>query len=270
MSPDSFSERHNFRPTDPEITIREDAPREIREAILQIATEELSLKPSIARGVLCRILRKTPDSSNWSEYPNIFMECEQLIGRCPWYKVYDFVESFHERLVQSYGADRATKWATLINDYFVEAGIGWRLVDGLLESRGPEAFQGTIDNAGSALEAAGLPTASQEMHEAIRDLSRRPAPDLTGAVQHAMAALECAARAATGEPRATLGDILRRYPDLFPRPLPDAISKIWGYASETARHVREGGTPSRAEVELIVGISASTCHYLAARLIEEQ
>ena len=145
-------------------------------------------------------------------------------------------------------------------------GVGWRLADGQIESRGPEAFETSVDSARDALESAGLQTARREIHEALRDLSRRPEPDLTGAVQHAMAALECTAREATGDPRATLGEILKRYPDVVPKPLDDALGKMWGYASEMARHVREGRTPSRAEAELVVGVASSTCTYLAMRV----
>lgn len=81
-----------------------------------------------------------------------------------------------------------------------------------------------------------------------------------------MAALECTAREAVGDQRATLGEILKRYPDAFPKPLDDALSKMWGYASEMARHVLEDRTPSRAEAELIVGVAASACNYLASRI----
>ena len=43
-----------------------------------------------------------------------------------------------------------------------------------------------------------------------------------------------------GNTKATLGEILKRNSDLIPKPLDDAVSKAWGYASEHARHLREG------------------------------
>jgi hypothetical protein len=168
----------------------------------------------------------------------------------PQYKVYDFVEMLYRNLWNSGDRDRATRWQALINDYFLEAGVGWRMVDGLLESRGPEAFVTVVDAAQNALNEAKLPTARQEIHEALRDLSRRPEPDLTGAIQHAIAALECTAREATGDIRATLGEVLKRYPDLLPKPIDEAASRLWGYASEMARHLREGRAPARPEAEV--------------------
>ena len=71
MGEDSFSRRFGHRPEEPEIVIRDDAPQDIREAILMIAEGDLSLSPNYLRDVLCTVLRKLPDRSNWSEYPNI-------------------------------------------------------------------------------------------------------------------------------------------------------------------------------------------------------
>src|SRR5215831_9656423 len=135
MSPEPFSRRYGHGPEEREISIREDAPQEVRAAILQIAQGDLNLSPSYLRDILCIVLRKLPDRSNWSEYPNIWDECQWLIEGCPWYKVYDFVEALYHRLAKSMDPEPARKWDSLINDYFVEVGVGWRLVDGLLESR---------------------------------------------------------------------------------------------------------------------------------------
>ena len=81
-----------------------------------------------------------------------------------------------------------------VNDYFVEMGVGWRLVEGQLESRGEEGFKAAVDTARASLEAAELPTARREIHEAVKGLSRRPEPDLTGAIHHAMVLLSAPAR----------------------------------------------------------------------------
>jgi AbiJ N-terminal domain 4 len=170
--------------------------------------------------VLCTVLRKVPDRNNWSAYPNIWEECQQLIGGAPWYRVYDFVEALYRQLVESHNPEGASKWAELINEYFIEAGVGWRLADGRLESRGAEGFESSVDAPRTALDAVGLLTAQGEIHEAMRDLSRRPEPDLTGAVQHAMAGLECTARQVAGDPRATLGEIINRQSDLLHSTMP--------------------------------------------------
>jgi hypothetical protein len=50
------------------------------------------------------------------------------------------------------------------SEYFLEAGVGWRMVNGVLESRGPEAFVTVVDTARSTLHEAKLSTARQEIH----------------------------------------------------------------------------------------------------------
>jgi len=109
-------------------------------------------------------------------------------------------------------------------------------------------------------------TTQNEIHQALSDLSRRPQPDLTGAIQHALVALECIARDVCGDPKATLGNILKRYPNLVPQPLDTAVEKAWGYASEHGRHLREGREPSLEEAELLVGIASVVATYLSKKI----
>jgi hypothetical protein len=268
VTPEQFSRRHGFSAEPAEVRIRNDAPYNVRGALLMILEGELQLRPPTIRDWLCTILRELPDQNNWSEYPNIWQECQNLMYGAPWHRVYDFVELVYDRLANSQDPARAEQWANAVNEYFVENGVGWRIVNGQLESRGQEAFETAVDSARKALDEATLSTAKQEIHEALRDLSRRPEPDLTGAVQHAMAALECTARQTTNDARATLGEILRRHPDIVPRPLDESLSRIWGYSSEMARHIQEGRTPGRSEAELVVTVAAAVCTYLAQALAQ--
>jgi hypothetical protein len=254
-----FSRRFGHKSEPAEITVREDAPSDLRAALLQIALEA-SLTPSGLRQVVCRVLRKTPDPGNWSEYPNVWEEVQRLVDGCEWFRVYDIVEAIHADLSRR-DPPQAAEFETLMNDYFVEAGIGWQMVEGTVQVRGPESFEAVVRRAVEVLDASQRPTARTEIHEALRDLSRRPDPDVTGAIQHGMAALECLARDVCGDPKATLGEILKRLP-MVPKPLDDALAKAWGYASEMARHVREGRVPAREEGELMVGLAATAVTYI--------
>jgi hypothetical protein len=149
-----------------------------------------------------------------------------------------------------------------LNQLFEREGIGWQLVDSKLIVRGDEAFEAIVKQSVAALLDAGMNTAKGEIHQALQDLSRRPEADLTGAIQHAMAALECVAREKTGDAKATLGQILAKYPNLIPKPLDSAVDKAWGFASEMGRHLREGRNPNRKDVEFVVGIAATAATYL--------
>lgn len=88
----SFSRRHGYSGQAAPITVREDAPEALRHAVVQIAAEEGFGTPSDQRALICRVLRVMPDRNNWSEYPNVAGEVEDLITTCMWYRVYDIAE----------------------------------------------------------------------------------------------------------------------------------------------------------------------------------
>ena len=81
-------------------------------------------------------------------------------------------------------------------------------------TRGSAGFEVTVHDAVSELKQSGRPTAANRIQEALNALSRRPDPDLAGAISHAIAALECVGGDIAGDPNATLGDILKNYPDV--------------------------------------------------------
>ena len=180
---------------------------------------------------------------------------------CPWYKVYDFIEAIHRELTP----DEQYRFDAAINACLLEEGIGWQLTEGQIVTRGTEAFETVVTDAVEALNATNRPTAAGRVHDALLALSRRPNADLAGAIYHAMGALEAVARDLTGDHRTTLGQIVNRNPQLLPRPLDTALSQVWGYASNEARHVQEGREPRREEAELIVGLAAALTTYLTRR-----
>ena len=255
MDDKRFSERHGLTPVAAEITIRDDAPEDLRALVVDFAYRA-GLEPHDVRTIVCEALMTPPNRENWSGYPNVDHETRQLLDDCEWFHVYDVIEAIFETLrrdaddpfrshLPTNRPDR--RFADLINAFFVKRGIGWQLTDGKVEVRGAEAFEVAVRSAGARLDEAGLSSAAKQIHEALRDLARRPEPDITGAMQHAMAAAECVARTAANDSKPTLGALLKRHNGLIPRPLDVSLEKMWGYASETARHVREGGKPPEYE-----------------------
>lgn len=256
-----FSKRYDFAITPP-ITIRTDAPANLRYAVIQCA-HECGLSFSQIRNVVCRILLSAPDPNNWSEVPNIRDEVFGEINGCEWYKVYDVAEGLLAFIEGTFGYDDAVQYAEAMNAFFVEAGIGWQFTanEGIVY-RGDEPFQVTITDAVSTLRDSGRSNASREIEEAIRDVSRRPLPDITGAVSHSMAAVECVAQDVLGT-SGTLGAVVAQL-DL-PKPLDQAVSKLYGFASQHGRHVNEQSRPSLEDAELLVQVSCAVCSYLAKK-----
>jgi hypothetical protein len=174
--------------------------------------------------------------------------------------VYDIAEGFYERLSSGAEPERAATFESRLNELFREHGIGWEMKSGRIVARGSEVFGHSVESAVQVTEETGHSTAAGELHEALRDISRRPEPDVTGAIQHAMAALECVAREVTGNTSKTLGQLVS---DLrLPKPMDTATEKLWGFASEQGRHIREGRKPRFEEAELVVTVAAAVSVYL--------
>jgi len=205
-------------------------------------------------------LYEEPDDGNWSEFPNIDGEVRGLIRTAQWYHVYNLIEWIHSKFIRR--EDAQLLFCENINRAFRAKGIGWQLQDGMVQIRGSESFQDTIKTTIELATLTNRQTTTTELREALHDLSRKPQPDLTGAIQHSMGALECLARSITNEPKLTLGEWIKNHRTEFPAPLDVSLEKLWGYASEQGRHVKEGGLPTYDEAELIVTLSSALSTYL--------
>lgn len=255
-----FSERQGFNGPDAEITIREDAPENLRFAIVQIA-HNTGRSWKWIREVVCGVLFEIPDSNNWSD-SNVRNEVLGLITSCPWFKVYDIAETIWREL--NIDLETQERYRDELNRFFREKGVGWKLDEyqGLV-FRGNEGFATVTAKAVDVLTQSDRTTAANEIREALADLSRRPVPDRTGAIQHAIAALEATARHITGQPKLTLGQLVSEL-DL-PKPLDQALEKLWGFGSQYGRHLREGEIPRDDEAELVVSIACAVCIFLVGR-----
>jgi len=258
MTQERFSKKFGYSTQEKEIAIREDAPQGLREFIIQ-TLYEFGYQPSRLRQTICRTLRQAPDNNNWSEYPNIDCEVRYLIKNCEWFQVYDAIEAFYSTI------EEKQAFAGEINDYFKTNGIGWKLENGQIIFRGDEIFETHLHKAEKTLDLTDLQTAKNEIKKAIENISKRPNPDITGAVQHSVACLECVAREITGDKKLTLGEIIKKNREIVPAPLDIVIEKMWGFSSEQGRHLQEGKEPAFDEVELLVGLSASISTYLARK-----
>ncbi|HWL53642.1 MAG TPA: hypothetical protein VNQ90_14485 [Chthoniobacteraceae bacterium] len=262
----TFSERQGLIPSDAEITLRHDAPDWLRSHIIALAYDA-GLSPSSLRDYLCKILLEEPDQSNWSEFPNIDGEVRHLLSNAEWFYVYDLIERIYSKVGGSPNWEAAAdteagKFSKEINRAFRQKGVGWQLVCGKIQMRGAEAFEESLRTAIKLTEQSNRSVARRELSEALRDLSRRPEPEVTGAIQHAMAALECIAKDVTSDPSVTLGAWIKKNPNGFPAPLNIAVEKLWGYASEYGRHVKEGYPASFEEAEMTVGVAGALSTYL--------
>jgi hypothetical protein len=249
--------------------VREGAPEVLRSFVLLHVSHIARARIHDARSLVSKTLRYVPNPSNQT-VAEIWSEIEFALRCCDWFLIYDLIEEIYRDL--QWSSDQQEAYVSDVNEFLDEQNIGWQLrtvpVDGIpllapeVIVRGSEAFEMTVTVAAEALKSSSRNSAKKELDEALQDLSRRPEPDLTGAVHHAIAALECVAADVCGETGETLGNVVKRHPHRFPAPLGDAVSKMYGFASDRARHVTEGKTPSQKEAELIVSIAAALTTFL--------
>ena len=145
----------------------------------------------------------------------------------PWFSVYGIIQALHAEFIDNdltfeslglYSPDephpKAPGFEQDINEYLLQEGIPWQLVNGEIVTRGNEAFENSVNSAVIVLEGDAMPTAAGHVKFAIAALSARPKANTSGAVSHATNAVECVLGEITGEAM-TLGKYLDRYPDLF-------------------------------------------------------
>jgi hypothetical protein len=183
-----------------------------------------------------------------------------LIENAEWYQVYDVIEVLVEFIEGKLGYDNAVQFASQINDLFVDTGAGWQLKPGEgVVIRGDAEFEEAVERAQTSLSKANYGVAEGEIREALHDISRRPEPDLTGAIHHALGALESTARYLSGSEK-PFNEVVALVG--VPKPLDIALSKLWGYSSNFGRHVSPTNVPSLNDATLVVHLSSAICRYL--------
>ncbi|MDI9357788.1 MAG: hypothetical protein QM528_02445 [Phycisphaerales bacterium] len=265
----TFSEREGlYKPQyEKPITIRQDAPKELREFV--IATyKKLTNNIDSLRSIVTEILGKLPNKNNFGD-KYILSEVEDYLYNCTWYKIYDIIETIILKLANE---QYITQFSKDLNIFFIDNGIGWQIKDGKVVSRGNELFEAIVEKAKTTFETANLPTSKKEIEATIACLSNRPSPDITGAIQHARAGLECVARKVTGDNKSKFKNLMKVFEDnkITPQPLPSVIKQIYGFASNAAVHVQEGQTPKYAEAVLVVHLSVAISTYLTETYPHQQ
>ncbi|MFA5704384.1 MAG: hypothetical protein WC982_12820 [Advenella sp.] len=264
----SKSERNPYKnDIEPEITIRDKAPKELRWFIVE-QSKNAGLSSDELRSIICETLLKRPDSNNWSN-GNIYNENVNLLDQAEWYQVYDVIEAISEKILPKFRPKEYLFFEKKLNDYFIDCGIGWKLVNGKLECRNPEALEQTIKTSIEDLKKDEKLTSSNQLHEALKCLSRRPVPNNVGAIFHSFNALEGVVREFSGGSTSALGTMLKNNKEIFPIQLGEAITKLYAFANnEGARHGKENVVPKLEEAQLVVGICATLSTYLINKNIK--
>ncbi|MEB3245932.1 MAG: hypothetical protein VKJ06_08120 [Vampirovibrionales bacterium] len=270
-----FSQRFGHSIQNTPISVREEAPEALRQKLLEILRNlnpRIVLRDKIVKN-LFELLGEIPPDLRDCYDDDLISSLDHLLidglEKAEWFYVYDFVELTYEELQKDdeeyivFNARSAILFRNALNKQFYRFGIGYELKDGKIEPRGDNPHLTEIANkAGEALDEAGFAGAKAHLKEAFQDLGRRPEADLKGCISHASSALEAVAKKLTNDPKATLGEIIKKGNLPLPKPLDAALAQIWGYASNDARHGSEDANPSFEEAELVFSLCATMTTYL--------
>jgi hypothetical protein len=246
-----FSSRHGHEASSP---VRDDAPSGFRRAVYT-ALPIAPLSWDTIREIACQVLDVWPGSgAPWDEI-------EEIVKSCKWYKLFDIIEAVCSRLGRV-SASAGQAFAREINEALQQKNLGWQLVSGQFVVRGDEAFEKSVGAAVSELNET-RPTAANHIRSAVSALSARPKPNTSGAVAHATSSVECVLSDIKDETM-TLGKYLDRFQNLFHPALRKSLDGIYGYASDTARHGKEGVEPTFEEAQFAVTVCAAACTLLSS------
>ena len=255
--PDRFSIRHGIQVSVPEVTITQSFPLEHRVAVIQIASD-LGVHARSLRRAMLRVLVTGIDTTDRS-HDFIWPELVYAVNNCNWWDVYEIAEEIYKIA----GSHERSEYANNLNRFFMRQGFGWEMRNGLIEYRGSEPFRIATTSAEQSLQDRGFDHSANEVREAMRDLSRRPEPDLAGAVYHATQALEAIAGIDTKSSGKSLGKMISSLN--LPAPLDEATHKLWGFVSGYVRHGDEEKQIDEEEAEMAVTIACALTTFIAKR-----
>lgn len=187
---------------------------------------------------------------------------KEYFFRCKWYEVYDFIEF----LIQDRDTFIDAKAIEFLNGVLEKENAAYRVV-------GVEIVEITDTNEIKAIEdALSHPDAPVREHirAALAMLSDRNEPDYRNAIKEAISAVEATCRLVTGMEAASLGDALKRIPDLHPA-LKKAFLALYGFTSNAGgiRHsLLDKSNLSYADAKFMLTACSAFVSYLRSNASE--
>lgn len=177
-----------------------------------------------------------------------------------WWEVYDFLEGLISLAI---GVTNPIELGAEFDAILVANNADHRIVDWeVIPFTKPEQ----IDAISAALNS-GLPRVSEHLRQAMALLADRQNADYRNSIKESISAVECLCSTVTGNPKATLGEALKKIHELHPA-LSGAFSKLYGYtsAADGIRHaLMEDSKPLDKDdaMFMLVACSAFTTYLMA-------
>ena len=172
-----------------------------------------------------RDLDHLPEFKRDSRGRGAYDSFKEYFFSCKWYELYNFVEF----LIQDQNTLIDAETIKILNFALGKENAAYRIV-------GREIVEITDTNEIKAIEnALSHPDDPVREHigTALKMLSDRSAPDYRNSIKEAISAVEATCRLVTGMNSATLGDALKKIPDLHPA-LKKGFEGMYGFTCDAA------------------------------------
>lgn len=232
-------------------------------------------QPQIAREIetMCtriwlHLYKKPIDSlpvvSNNGGYGNDFIAVTRTyFYSCPWYEVYDLLEFMCKNGPQ----ETVESFSELCNRFLERDNSAYRVVNSeITQITNETEIKSIEDSARSKYHQV-----NEHISSALHLLSDRHKPDYRNSIKESISALESLCAILCEDPKATLGQAIKRFPDLHPA-FVKGVSNLYGYTSDAdgIRHaLMEKSTITFADAKFMLVACSGLVNYLIAKQIEK-
>ena len=257
---ESFSVRYGYGGNTPPIKFIDTMPDGFYYSLLQCACNSGLSSGEIYSIIAYRLgIIIDKEKVKWAHDETNFSNALDLLVKCEWYERYNIAEILFS-LLKRKDKHKSNSYVLHMNRYFSMNGIGWEFSEnGKVERRHERALKKSVEDASNALEERGMPNTADMINDAMKAMSHRPDPQTIDAINHAIGAVESVSKEIL-DSKKSLGKIISQLE--IPKPLDQAVEKLWGFSSGNTRHREEKKKPKIEDAELVIHVSAAICTYL--------
>lgn len=268
---DSFSARYGFgNRSNP---IREDVPESIRVGLREVLAKVGFDRPLLQRRIICQALRVRPDQNNWSEYPNVDQEVDDLVHSLQWFKFYDMCEKLNMLEEVRHGSPMLPEYVDILfsdelNKLFAEENVVYRMnANGEIHPQGSPQFEEAIHVAIETLTDPVFQPPLEQFEKALSFRNGLP-PDHPNAVKEAVNSLEAVLQIVADKPGVALPQVLTTSDLGYDGHIVKIMKELYGLgcAVQGGRHAGVGGLiPSGIEADWAIHSSAACIAYAISK-----
>lgn len=179
---------------------------------------------------------------------------------CPWHNLFNFIEF---SLEQSFRGLKNSDLQQEINRSFEKENSGYRVVNGLITEITNENEIAEINEALNSQHNE----VKKHLEQALSLLSDRENPDFRNSIKESISAVESLAKKVTGDPKATLGEALKKLKENKPLhpAFEQALQKLYGWTSDGdgIRHALSDATSvTSADARFMLIVCSAFVNYL--------